>query len=106
MFDDVEDVILADGNFEKRSIHNKMYLLFPQVLSNGPAKSRFYSSLGSKKRVKIANLCGRYDAFYILTSLGALCAVNPVEVNLSVYMRPPNILCQVFHTELARVRFV
>ena len=49
MFDDVEDVILADGNFEKRSIHNKMYLLFPRVLSNGPAKSRFDSSLGSDK---------------------------------------------------------
>ena len=49
MFDDVEDVILAEGNFEKRSIHNKMYLLFPQVLSNGPAKSRFKSSLGSNK---------------------------------------------------------
>ena len=49
MFDDVEDVILADGNFEKRSIHNKMYLFFPQLLSNGPAKSRLSSSLGSDK---------------------------------------------------------
>ena len=49
MFDDVEEVIFADENFEKRSIHNKMYLLFPQLLSNGPAKSRFNSSLGSNK---------------------------------------------------------
>ena len=49
MFDDVEDVIFAEGNFEKRSIHNKMYLLFPQLLSSGPAKSRFISSLGSNK---------------------------------------------------------
>ena len=47
MFDDVEDVILADGNFEKQSIHNKMYFFFPQVLSNGPAKSRLNSSFGS-----------------------------------------------------------
>ena len=42
MFDDVEDVIFAEGNFEKRSIHNKMYLLFPQLLSSGPAKSSLF----------------------------------------------------------------
>ena len=47
MFDEVEDVILADGNFENRSMHNKKCLLFHQVLSNGPAKSRLDSSLGS-----------------------------------------------------------
>ena len=49
MFDDVDDVILADGRFEKRSMHNEMYLFFPQVLSNGPAKLSLSSSLGSDK---------------------------------------------------------
>ena len=29
----------ADGNFEKRSMHIKMYFELPQLLSNGPAKS-------------------------------------------------------------------
>ena len=47
MFDDVEDVILADGNFENLSIHNGMYLFSHQVLSNGPAKSTLSFSLSS-----------------------------------------------------------
>ena len=48
-FDEVDDVILADGNFENRSMHNRICLFFPQVVSNGLAKSRFNSSLGSER---------------------------------------------------------
>ena len=49
MFDEVDDVILADGNFEHWSMYNRRYLFFLKVLSIGPAKSRFNSSLGSKR---------------------------------------------------------
>ena len=47
MLDDIEDVILAEGNFEYLSIHNRMYLFIPQELSNRPAKLRSSSALSS-----------------------------------------------------------
>ena len=82
-----------------------MYLLFPQLLSNGPAKSRFNSSLGSNKAGS-SLFCVVGMMLFLFLPVWVHCAINPVEVNLPVYMWPPNILCQVFHTELARVRFM
>ena len=49
MFEEVDNVVLDDGNFKNRSMHSRRYLFFPQVEFNGPAKSRFNSSLGSDK---------------------------------------------------------
>ena len=47
----------ADGNFEKRLMHNKRYFELPQFLSNGPAKSKSTSSFSS---VRIGNF---YELF-------------------------------------------
>ena len=44
VFEEIDDVIFAEGNFENRSMHSKMYLFDPQYESKGPAKSRLSSS--------------------------------------------------------------
>ena len=48
----------ADGNFEKRSMHNKRYFELPQFLSNGPAKSKSTSSFGSAR-------IGNFSVFFV-----------------------------------------
>ena len=39
----------ADGNVEKESMHINRYFELPQLLSNGPAKSKSTSSFGSDR---------------------------------------------------------
>ena len=48
VFAKVVEVIVAEGNFENRSIQSKIFLFDPQYESKGPAKSKLSSSLGSR----------------------------------------------------------
>ena len=44
VFEEIDDVIFAERNFENRSMHGKLYLFDPQYESKEPAKSRLSSS--------------------------------------------------------------
>ena len=52
MFVDVLNTISADGSLVNRSMHRIVYFCFPQNTSDGPAKSRFISSLA---KVNVGN---------------------------------------------------
>ena len=98
---DVE--VFGDENFENRSMQNKMYLFVPQWESKGPAKSKLSSSFGSSKGEVYLfenlelNFLNSYPFLYVLNIL--------CPGNRSVY-RPPDVLSQVFHYELAGVCFM
>ena len=48
--------VLADGNFEKRSTHVRMYWSFPLSFVTGPQKSSWISSFGSLSKASGADL--------------------------------------------------
>ena len=59
----------ADGNFEKRSMHNKRYFALPQLLSNGPAKSKSTSSFGSVRFGNVSVLFVPSNTFRFLSAI-------------------------------------
>ena len=48
-FVDVDVEIFADGIFENRSMHNRIFLFVPQLESKGQVKSKLCYQIGSDK---------------------------------------------------------